>query len=130
MTSATIELYKALVSAGVDEDRARQVAEDVVTKDDAKHFATRADAAELRSELSRLEVRFYRALAIADGHHHWCRCRLAAAALSQRHKKSAVENGSIKAAEALKRRKSDIVRAVSQVWRRPMSGNVKQTTPL
>jgi hypothetical protein len=44
--------------------RARQVAEDVVTKDDAKHFATRADAAELRSELSRLEVRFYRALAL------------------------------------------------------------------
>jgi hypothetical protein len=64
MTSATIELYKALVSAGVDEDRARQVAEDVVTKDDAKHFATKADAAELRSELSRLEVRFYRALAL------------------------------------------------------------------
>ena len=64
MTSATIELYKALVSAGLDKDRARQVAEDVVTKDDAKHFATKADATELKSELSKLEVRFYRALAI------------------------------------------------------------------
>ena len=64
MTSATIELYKALVGAGLDEDRAKRVAEEVITKGDAKHFATRADAVELKSELSRLEVRFYRALAI------------------------------------------------------------------
>lgn len=64
MTSATIELYKALVGAGLDEDRAKRVAEEVITRDDAKHFANQADAADLRSELSRFEVRFYRALAI------------------------------------------------------------------
>ena len=64
MSSATLELYKALVSAGVDETKAKQVAEDVVTRDDAKHLASKVDIADLKTEISTLETRLYRAIAV------------------------------------------------------------------
>ena len=64
MSSATLELYKALVSAGVDEAKAKQVAEDVVTRDDAKHLASKVDIADIKTEISALETRIYRAIAV------------------------------------------------------------------
>ena len=64
MSSATLELYKALVSAGVDETKAKQVAEDVVTRDDAIHLASRVDIAGIKTEISNLEARLYRAIAV------------------------------------------------------------------
>ncbi len=64
MSSATLELYKALLSAGVDETKAKQVAEDVVTRDDAKHLASKVDIADIKTEISALETRIYRAIAV------------------------------------------------------------------
>lgn len=64
MSSATLELYKALVSAGVEETKARQVAEDVVTRDDAKNLASKVDIADIKAEISALETRLYRAIAV------------------------------------------------------------------
>lgn len=51
MATAAIRLYKALVQAGIDEETARQVSEEVITSDDAKTFATKGDLAELKSSL-------------------------------------------------------------------------------
>ncbi len=53
MTTATLSLYKALLKAGIDEETARQVSEDVVTKDEAKTLATKADIANLKADLQR-----------------------------------------------------------------------------
>jgi len=51
MATATIRLYKALAQAGIDEETARQVSEEVITSEDAKTFATKSDLAELKSSL-------------------------------------------------------------------------------
>ena len=51
MATAAIKLYKALVQAGIDDDAARQVSEEIITSEDAKTFATKADLAELKSTL-------------------------------------------------------------------------------
>ena len=64
MSSATLDLYKALVSAGVDEVKAKQVAENVVTRDDAKRLASKVDVADIKTEISKLETRLYRAIAV------------------------------------------------------------------
>lgn len=53
MSTATIELYNALVKAGIDEDKAKKVAENVVTRDDAQHFVTKADITALEGRLQR-----------------------------------------------------------------------------
>ena len=52
------------MSAGVDETKAKQVAEDVVTRDDAKQLASKVDVADIKTELSTLETRLYRAIAV------------------------------------------------------------------
>lgn len=51
MTTAAINLYKALVKAGIDEETAKQVSQEVITSEDAKSFATKSDLAELKSTL-------------------------------------------------------------------------------
>jgi hypothetical protein len=43
MSSATLELYNALVEAGVDKEKAEAAARAVVSREDAKDFATKAD---------------------------------------------------------------------------------------
>ena len=44
MTQATLELYEALIAAGVDESRARAAASSVMSSEQAKAtFATKAD---------------------------------------------------------------------------------------
>ena len=57
MPTATIELYNALVQAGVDEEKAKEVAKELVTRDDAQIFATKAD-------IKQLEATLYKALAV------------------------------------------------------------------
>ena len=53
MSSATVDLYNALVEAGVDKEQAQKVADQIVTREDAQHFATKADLAELKADLQR-----------------------------------------------------------------------------
>lgn len=53
MSSATVDLYNALIEAGVDKEKAQVVADKIVTSDDAVHFATKADIGELKSDLQR-----------------------------------------------------------------------------
>lgn len=44
MTTTTIELYEALIAAGVDDTKARAAASAVLSRDEAeKHLATKAD---------------------------------------------------------------------------------------
>lgn len=51
MSTATLELYNALVEAGVDKDRAEAAARAVISREMAKEFATKSDIVELRSNL-------------------------------------------------------------------------------
>ena len=64
MSTATIELYNALVKAGIDTEKAKEVAESLVTQDDAKHFATKEDIAATRADIKQLETTLYKALAV------------------------------------------------------------------
>ena len=52
MTSATLELYNALVDAGVDKDKAQSAASVVVMREEAAQFATRADIGELKADIA------------------------------------------------------------------------------
>ena len=51
MSATSIELYNALVDSGIDRKRAERVAQVVVSKEDAKSFATKSDIVDLRSDL-------------------------------------------------------------------------------
>ena len=53
MSSNTIELYNALIEAGVAKEQAQQAASAVVSLADAKHFATKADLTEMEVRLQR-----------------------------------------------------------------------------
>lgn len=53
MSSTTVDLYTALIEAGVEEQKAKRVADKIITQDDAVHFATKADIASLKADLQR-----------------------------------------------------------------------------
>lgn len=55
MSTATIEIYNALVKAGIDKDKAQTVADSIVTREDAKHFATKADIGALKADMANLK---------------------------------------------------------------------------
>ena len=57
MSTATIELYKALVNAGIEETKAKEVADSIVTRDQAAEFVTKTD-------LSKMEARLYFAFTV------------------------------------------------------------------
>ncbi len=57
MSTATIELYNALVQAGVEKEKAKEVARVLVTRDDAQNFATKTD-------IKQFELTLYKALAV------------------------------------------------------------------
>lgn len=57
MSSATIELYNALIEAGVDKNKAEQAAKAVISREEATTFATRGDIADLKAEI-------YKAMAV------------------------------------------------------------------
>ena len=48
----------------MEETKAKKIAEDVITRDDAKHLASKVDIAEIKTEISALETRLYRAIAV------------------------------------------------------------------
>ena len=60
MVSVTVELYNALVRAGVEKEKAQRVADEIVTKEDATHFATKADTESVRVEVKESEARMQR----------------------------------------------------------------------
>ena len=51
MSATSIELYNALGDSGIEKERAERVAQIVVSKEDAKNFATKSDIVDLRSDL-------------------------------------------------------------------------------
>ena len=53
---SSIDLYNALRSAGVDDALARSAADHVLSVEDAKHLATKADVAEVKAALGELKA--------------------------------------------------------------------------
>jgi len=51
MSSATLELYNALIDAGVDKEKAEQASKAVITRAEAQAFATKSNIAELRADM-------------------------------------------------------------------------------
>ena len=51
MTTATLELYNALIDAGVEKDKAEAAATAVLSREQVKDFATKTDLIETRSQL-------------------------------------------------------------------------------
>jgi hypothetical protein len=49
MSDPTPELYSALIEAGIEKKRAEPVAELVISREEAKHLATKSDIADLRA---------------------------------------------------------------------------------
>ena len=55
MTTAVLELYKVLVEAGVSEDKAQAAAQAVISREEARSFATKVDIADLKLSIERSE---------------------------------------------------------------------------
>ncbi len=51
MSSATLELYNALIDAGVDKEKAEQASKAVITRAEAQVFATKSNIVELRADM-------------------------------------------------------------------------------
>lgn len=65
MTSATLEIYNALVDAGVDKDKAKSAASVVVMREEAAQFATKSDIGELKAEIANIKTDLQRFLFMA-----------------------------------------------------------------
>lgn len=59
MKTATLELYNALLEVGIKKEKAENVAQLVISRAEAKEFATKQDVTELKSELRILRVHLY-----------------------------------------------------------------------
>ena len=57
MSDTTLELYNALIEAGIEKKRAERVAELVISREEAKHLATKSDVADLRADLRVITAR-------------------------------------------------------------------------
>ena len=51
MSVSTIELYNALIEAGVDKEKAEAASKAVISREEAKTLATKADINSLRAEM-------------------------------------------------------------------------------
>ncbi len=51
MSSATLELYNALIEAGVDKEKAEAAAKAVVSREEAKELATKTDLIRTENKL-------------------------------------------------------------------------------
>lgn len=51
MSTAALDLYNVLVEVGVEKDKARRVADEVISREDAKHFVTKLDIKDLKLDL-------------------------------------------------------------------------------
>lgn len=68
MTNATLELYHALVEAGVTKESAEAAAKTVITRQEAKEFlATKEDLAGVKEDILNLRSEMYKALMIQSG---------------------------------------------------------------
>jgi hypothetical protein len=67
MSDTTLELYNALIEAGIDQKRAERVAELVISREEAKHLATRSDVGDLRAELRVVTARLNLLSALSVG---------------------------------------------------------------
>ena len=65
MTTATLELYKALIAAGVDEKDAKTAANAVVGREEAIQFANKTDIADLKIEIANTKTDLQRFLFLA-----------------------------------------------------------------
>ena len=67
MSDTTLELYNALIEAGIEKKRAERVAELVISRDEAKHLATKSDIADLRADLRVITARLNLLSALSVG---------------------------------------------------------------
>ena len=51
MTTTTLNIYTALVEAGIEDSKAVKIAEAVVSKEQAEDFATKSDLKDLKVDL-------------------------------------------------------------------------------
>ncbi len=65
MTVATLELYKALIAAGVGEKKAKTAANAVIGREEAIQFASKVDIAELKAEIANIRSDLHRFLSLA-----------------------------------------------------------------
>ncbi len=64
MSITTIELYDALISAGVDKDRASKAAAAVISREEAKDLATKADIAAIAGKIDQSRAELFRFMAV------------------------------------------------------------------
>ena len=58
MTAITLEIFELLVSAGIDAESAKPLAEEILTRSEAKEFlATRSNLQDMRIEMKGMENR-------------------------------------------------------------------------
>ena len=67
MSDTTLELYNALIEAGIEKKRAERVAELVISRDEARHLATKSDIADLRADLRVITARLNLLSALSIG---------------------------------------------------------------
>ena len=68
MTTATLELYNALVDAGVSKEKAEAAATVVITRQEARDtLASKDDIALVKDDISNLRSEMYRAMMIQTG---------------------------------------------------------------
>ena len=57
MSDTTLELYNALIEAGIEKKRAERVAELVISRDEVRHLASKSDIADIRADLRVITAR-------------------------------------------------------------------------
>jgi hypothetical protein len=67
MSETTLELYNALIEAGIEKKRAGRVAELVISREEARHLATKSDIADLRADLRVITARLNLLSALSVG---------------------------------------------------------------
>jgi hypothetical protein len=67
MSDTTLEIYNALIEAGISKKRAERVAELVISREEARHLATKSDIAELRADVRVITARLNLLSALSVG---------------------------------------------------------------
>lgn len=63
MSITSIELYDALIVAGVDKDKAEKAAKAVVSREEAEELATRTDIVNLAAKLDQTRAELFKFMA-------------------------------------------------------------------
>jgi len=67
MSDTTLEIYNALIEAGIEKKRAERVAELVISREEARHLATKSDIGDLRADLRVITARLNLLSALSVG---------------------------------------------------------------